>query len=147
MKSTLAPKAQALAAAFVGALVFSATAARAGDPLPSWNDGPAKKSIVEFVAKVTKPGSPDFVPTPERIATFDNDGTLWGEQPLYFQLAFALDRVKALAPQHPEWKDKEPFAVLKGDATSALAGEHALREMAMTTQEPFSSSDKNESGR
>ena len=93
------------------------------DPLPSWNDGAAKKSIIDFVAKVTKEGSPDFVPPAERIATFDNDGTLWAEQPMYFQLLFALDRVKALAPQHPEWKDKEPFAsLLKGDVKGALAG-------------------------
>ena len=90
--------------------------------LPSWNDGAAKKSIVAFVEKVTKPGSPDFVPVPERIAVFDNDGTLWCEQPLPVQLYFALDRVKALAPQHPEWKDKEPFAsLLKGDLKTALA--------------------------
>ena len=81
----------------------------AADPLPSWNDGTAKQSIVDFVAKVTKEGSPDFVPPAERIATFDNDGTLWAEQPMYFQFLFAIDRVKALAPQHPEWKDKEPF--------------------------------------
>jgi hypothetical protein len=91
--------------------------------LPSWNDGKAKQSIIAFVQKVTKPGSPDFVPVPERIAVFNNDGTLWAEQPMYFQLAFTLDRVKALAPQHPEWKDKEPFAsLLKGDLKSALAG-------------------------
>ena len=96
---------------------------RPQDPLPSWNDGAAKKSIVDFVAKVTKEGSPDFVPVAERIATFDNDGTLWCEQPMYFQFLFALDRVKALAPQHPEWKDKEPFAsLLKGDVKGALAG-------------------------
>ena len=105
-----------LAAALVGALAFIATIARAADPLPSWNDGKAKQSIIDFVAKVTKPGSPDFVPVPERIATFDNDGTLWCEQPVPVQLYFALDRVKALAPQHPEWKTKEPFAsLLKGD--------------------------------
>ena len=80
-------------------------------------------AIVEFVAKVTQEGSPDFVPPAERIATFDNDGTLWAEQPMYFQLLFALDRVKALAPQHPEWKTKEPFAsLLKGDMSKALAG-------------------------
>jgi hypothetical protein len=97
------------------ALLLLANAAFAADPLPSWNDGPAKQSIINFVTKVTKAGSPDFVPAPERIATFDNDGTLWSEQPMYFQLLFALDRVKALAPQHPEWKDKEPFAsLLKG---------------------------------
>jgi phosphoserine phosphatase len=113
----------------------SLTFARAQDPLPSWNDGPAKKSIVEFVAKVTKPGSPDFVPVPERIATFDNDGTLWCEQPMYFQLFFALDRVKVLAPQHPEWKTNEPFAsLLKGDLKAALAGgNHAMGEIVMAT--------------
>ncbi len=113
----------------------SATAQSARDPLPSWNDGAAKKSIVDFVAKVTKKGSPDFVPPAERIATFDNDGTLWAEQPMYFQLLFALDRVKALAPQHPEWKDKEPFAsLLKGDVKGALAGgERAMVEIVMAT--------------
>jgi hypothetical protein len=79
------------------------------DPLPSWNDGPSKRAIVDFVGRVTREGAPDFVPGPDRIATFDNDGTLWGEQPLYVQLAFALDRVKTLAPQHPGWKDKQPF--------------------------------------
>ncbi len=108
---------------------------RAGDPLPSWNDRKAKQSIVEFVTKVTKPGSPDFVPAPERIATFDNDGTLWCEKPLPVQLYFALDRVKALAGQHPEWKTKEPFAsILKGDYKTAIAGgDHALLELVMAT--------------
>ena len=87
--------------------------------LPSWNDGPAKTFILGFVDKVTNTGSPDFVPKAERIATFDNDGTLWCEQPVPVQLFFALDRVKALAPQHPEWKDQEPFAsLLKGDLES-----------------------------
>ena len=90
---------------------------------PRGTTAAAKKAIVDFVEKVTKEGSPDFVPAAERIATFDNDGTLWAEQPMYFQLLFALDRVKALAPQHPEWKDKEPFAsLLKGDVKGALAG-------------------------
>ena len=109
--------------------------AQAADPLPSWNDGKAKQSIIEFVAKVTKPGSPGFVPPAERIATFDNDGTLWAEQPMYFQLLFALDRVKALAPQHPEWKDKEPFSsLLKGDVKDALAGgEQSILEIGMAT--------------
>jgi hypothetical protein len=109
--------------------------AMAADPLPSWNDGPAKQSIITFVEKVTKPGSPDFVPVPERIATFDNDGCLWAEQPMYFQAFFIFDRIQALAPRHPEWKDQEPFAsVLKGDLKSALAGgERALMEMAMAT--------------
>jgi len=93
------------------------------DPLPSWNDTASRKAIVAFVEKVTKPGSPDFVAPAERIATFDNDGTLWAEQPIYFQFAFALDRVKALAPHHAEWKTKEPFAsLLKGDLKGALAG-------------------------
>jgi hypothetical protein len=101
-----------LAAALLCALAFATSSAFAADSLPSWNDGPAKKSIVEFVEKVTTPGWPDFVPAPERIAVFDNDGTLWAEQPLPFQLFFALDRVKALAPQHPEWENKEPFASL-----------------------------------
>jgi hypothetical protein len=111
--------------------------------LPSWNDGPAKKSIVEFVTKVTKPGSPDFVPVTERIATFDNDGTLWAEQPMYFQLLFALHRVGVLAPQHPEWKDKEPFAsLLKGDVKAALAGgERAIGEIVMVTHAGMTSEE------
>jgi len=81
------------------------------DPLPSWNDGVAKKSIADFVAHVTTQGAPNFVPIDQRIATFDNDGILWPEQPMYFQLAFAL--VKAMASLHPEWKDKEPFKAVK----------------------------------
>src|SRR5690242_14502232 len=117
------------------ALLLGAAYASAQDPFPSWNDGPAKQAIVSFVEKVTKDGSPDFVPPNERIATFDNDGTLWCEQPMYFQLFFALDRVKALAPQHPEWKEKEPFAsLLKGDVKGALAGgESAIGQIVMTT--------------
>jgi hypothetical protein len=113
--------------AFTTLHAFSAFAQTAvTDPLPSWNDTATKNSIVIFVERVTKQGSPDLVPPAERIATFDNDGTLWAEQPIYFQLAFALDRVKALAPLHPEWKDKEPFAsVLKGDLKGALAGGEA----------------------
>jgi len=109
--------------------------ALAADPLPSWNDGPAKQSIINFVEKVTKPGSSDFVPVPERIATFDNDGTLWCEKPLPVQLFFVLDRVKALAPQHPEWQTKEPFAsILKGDPKGLMAGgERGLMEVIMAT--------------
>jgi len=109
--------------------------ARAYDPLPSWNDGKTKQSILAFVGKVTTPGSPEFVPAAERIATFDNDGTLWAEKPMYFQLFFALDRVKTLAPNHPEWKDKEPFAsLLKGDVKAALAGgQRAALEIVMAT--------------
>jgi hypothetical protein len=103
--------------------------------LPSWTDGVTKRSVVSFVERVTKEGSADFVPAPERIAVFDNDGTLWSEQPMYFQAFFIFDRVKALAPRHPEWKEQEPYAsVLRGDLKSALAGaEHALLELAMAT--------------
>jgi phosphoglycolate phosphatase-like HAD superfamily hydrolase len=116
------------------AAMGAATIGQAADALPSWNEGPAKRAIVDFVTKVTKEGGPDFVPPAERIATFDNDGTLWGEQPIYFQVAFALDRVKALAPEHPEWKDKEPYAsLLKGDVKGALAsGEKAIGEIMAT---------------
>jgi phosphoserine phosphatase len=105
------------------------------DPLPSWNEGATKKAIMDFVTAVTTSGSPDYVRPEDRIATFDNDGTLWTEQPMYTQLAFALDRVKAMAPQHPEWKDKQPFkAVLEGDLKSlAEAGEHGLLELVMAT--------------
>src|SRR6266568_4687499 len=111
-----------IAAALVCALALATTVARAtADPLPSWNDGATKKSITDFVAKVTEEGSPNFVPPEERIATFDNDGTLWCEQPVPVQLFFALDRVKTLAPQHPEWKTKEPFAsLLRGDLQTTL---------------------------
>lgn len=109
--------------------------AQAPDPLPSWNDGQSKQAIIEFVEKVTSESSPDFVPPAERIATFDNDGTLWAEQPMYFQLAFALDRVAALAPEHPEWQGQEPFAsLLNGDLKGALAGgEKAILEIVMAT--------------
>jgi len=120
----------------LAAIVFvSVTTLHAQDPLPSWNDTAPKKAIVAFVEKVTKEGSSDFVPPAERIATFDNDGTLWCEKPLPVQLFFTLDRVKALAPQHPEWKTKEPFAsLLKGDLKGALAGgEHAILEMMTAT--------------
>ncbi len=105
------------------------------DQLPSWRDGSSKKAIVSFVERVTTSGSPDFVPPAERIAAFDNDGTLWAEQPAYFQLLFAIDRVKALSNSHPEWKDTEPFAsVLRGDLKAALAGgERALLDIIMAT--------------
>jgi hypothetical protein len=128
------------------ALVFASAfgaAAQTADPLPSWNDGKAKKSIVAFVENVTKPGSPGFVAVPERIAVFDNDGTLWCEQPLPVQLYFALDRVKALAPQHPEWKDQEPFAsLLKGDVKTAFAGgDRALMELFAVTHTGMTSDE------
>jgi phosphoglycolate phosphatase-like HAD superfamily hydrolase len=124
-----------LAVCLVAAAALGAGLARAAEPLPSWHEGAAKQSIVAFVAKVTKKGGPDYVPPAARIATFDNDGTLWAEQPAYFQLFFAIDRVKALAPQRPEWKEEEPFAsILKGDLRGALAGgEHALLEIVTAT--------------
>jgi hypothetical protein len=105
------------------------------DPLLSWNDTASKKAIFNFVERVTKQSSPDFVPEGDRIATFDNDGTLWAEQPMYFQLLFALDRVKALAPKHPEWKTEEPFAsLLRGDLKGALAGgEPAIFKIVVAT--------------
>lgn len=123
------------AAVLAGLLGLATTASWAADALPSWNDGNAKQSIVEFVKRVTAKTGKDFVPPGERIGVFDNDGTLWAEQPLYFQLAFALDRVKAMAPQHPEWKEKEPFAsLLNGDLKGALAGgERAILEILMAT--------------
>lgn len=105
------------------------------EPLPSWKEGSTKAAITTFVGKVTKDGGPDFVPVAERIAVFDNDGTLWSEQPLYFQFLFVIDRVKALAPDHPEWKDKGPFAsVLKGDMKGlAAAGEKGMAELMVAT--------------
>jgi hypothetical protein len=127
----------------VALMVLSIGLAYAAEPIPSWNEGPTKKAIIEFVTKVTNQGGPDFVPPAERIATFDNDGTLWAEQPMYFQLLFALDRVKVLAPQHPEWKDKEPFAsLLKGDVKAALAGgEKAIAEIVMMTHAGMTTGD------
>jgi phosphoserine phosphatase len=114
-----------------------------GDPLPSWNDGPARQSIIGFVEKVTTEGSPSFVPVAERIATFDNDGTLWCEQPVPVQVYFALDRVKALASQHPDWTSTEPFAsLLKGDLRATLAaGDEALLEIVMATHAGMSTAE------
>jgi len=124
-------------------LISAAAQTAASDPLPSWNDGAAKQSIVNFVTAVTRDGSPDFVPAPQRIATFDNDGTLWCEHPMYVQLAFALDRVKAMAPLHPEWKDKQPFkAVLDGDLKAlAASGEHGLIEVIMAAHAGMTSDE------
>ena len=124
-----------IATAIISALAIVTSFAHGDDPLPSWNDGKAKQSVVAFVERVTREDSPDFVPIARRIATFDNDGCLWAEQPMYFQALFVFDRIKALAPQHPEWKHKEPFAsMLKGDMMGAMAGgEHGFLEMAMAT--------------
>ncbi len=117
-----------------GVLLFMAAigvVAQPVDPLPSWNAGAGKARIVAFVQAVTEPGGKDFVAPADRIAVFDNDGTLWSEQPMYFQLAFALDRVRALAPTHPQWKTKQPFkAAIEGDMkTLAAVGEHGLLEL------------------
>lgn len=119
------------AIAMVAALLVAK--ACAADPLPSWNNTAPRQAIIQFVKKVTKKGSPDFVPVAERIATFDNDGTLWAEQPIYVQLAFALDRVKALVPQHPEWRTKPPFSKLISTPKEEMVAvsEHELMEIVM----------------
>ena len=127
----------ALAVAFGSITCAKGQAPPAGadrDALPSWRDGAAKRSITEFVSRVAEGGS-DHVPPSDRIAVFDNDGTLWSEQPLYFQFLFALDRVRAMAPEHPEWRNREPFAsILRGDTEGALAGgEHAIAEIVVAT--------------
>lgn len=129
--------------ALVGSLAFATGVVSAADPLASWNEGPAKQSIVAFVEKVTKPGSADFVPAAERIAVFDNDGTLWSEQPVPVQFYFIMDRVKALSAAHPEWQTTEPFAsILKGDPKSAIeGGEHGLMELFMATHTGMTSDE------
>lgn len=109
-------------AAFALLLLANQIALAQSDPLPSWNDGTAKRSIAGFVARVTAEGGIDFVPPAERIAVFDNDGTLWCEQPVYFQVAFAFDRIRAMAPQHPEWKTTAPFKAVLDKDMAALAG-------------------------
>ncbi len=138
----LPPIARAVARRVLLAIALVATFGALGcgayaqpDPLPSWNDGTAKQAIADFVSRVTREGGPDFVAVPERIATFDNDGTLWTEQPYYFQLAFALDRIKAMAPQHPEWKTTQPFkALLEGDKNAlAAAGKDGLLQIIAVT--------------
>lgn len=122
-------------ACLISILSVSTALVSAADPLPSWKDNTRKQSMISFVERITRENDSDFVPVPERIAVFDHDGTLWAEQPMYFQLFFALDRVKKLAPQHPEWREKEPFSsLLKGDVKTALAGgDHALAQIVMAT--------------
>jgi phosphoglycolate phosphatase-like HAD superfamily hydrolase len=120
----------------VGFVVVACAGAFAqGDPLPSWNDGAVKKSIIDFVSRVTTQSGTDFVPVEQRIATFDNDGTLWCEQPVYFQVAFAFDRIKAMAPQHPEWKTTQPFKAILEKDTQVLAasGEKGLLQIMSAT--------------
>jgi hypothetical protein len=116
-----------------GAVLSLAMAAVQAEPMPSWRDSESRTQIISFVAAVTDPGSPDFVPAPERIAVFDNDGTLWSEQPFYFQLDFAIDRVRALADEHPDWATTQPFkAALEGDMEALVAsGQHGLLELLM----------------
>ena len=138
---------RALLCAAVALLSAASTApvarAAASDALPSWNDGAVRQALVKFVTDVTTEGGASYVPPAERIAVFDNDGTLWSEQPMYVQLAFALDRVKALAPQHPDWKTKQPFkGVLEGDlAAVAGAGERGLVELVMATHAGMTSAE------
>jgi phosphoserine phosphatase len=136
------PSMQRASLVLAAALVSATAAAQTKDPLASWNDGPAKQAILKFVAEVTSEGAA-FVEPAERIAVFDNDGTLCSEQPIYFQLAFALDQVKAMAPKHPEWKTQEPYkTLLAGDVKGALAqgekatlGIMAATHSGMTTEE------------
>lgn len=120
---------------FIGGSATTAHAA-GDDPLPAWNDGETKRALVSFVTRVTTPGTPDFVPAPERIAVFDNDGTLWPEQPMYTQLAFALARVRALVPQHPEWRTQSPFKeALAGDlAGIAASGPRGVMRLMVATE-------------
>jgi len=120
------------------------------DPLPSWTEGPTKQAILDFVEAVTTESSSSFVPVADRIATFDNDGNLWSEQPLYFQLQYALDRVKTMAPDHPEWQDQQPFkALMEGDMEALMAeGEAGLIKLVMAshagmTTEEFNAAVKN----
>lgn len=116
-------------------LLAQPTVAQHGPPLPSWKAGQQKEAITDFVTRVTNDGAPEYVPPGDRIAVFDNDGTLWSEQPMYVQLAFALDRVKELAPQHPDWRERQPFkGVLTGDLEAvAASGERGLAELVSST--------------
>jgi phosphoglycolate phosphatase-like HAD superfamily hydrolase len=141
MESAMRSSAQIVRRTFLGGLFFAfslfgySSGLAQTDPMPSWNEGPAKKAIIDFVNRVTREGNMGYVAPDARIATFDNDGTLWCEQPFYFQMAFAFDRVKAMAPKHPEWKNKEPFkSLLQGDVKAAAAGgEKGLLAVVMAT--------------
>lgn len=127
----------------LASLFMCMAVAAASEPLPSWNDGATKQAIMDFVVRVTKDGSADYVPEAQRVAVFDNDGTLWAEQPMYVQALFVADRVKTLASQHPEWTTKEPFAsLLKGDATGvAASGESGIAELMAITHAGMSTDE------
>ncbi|MCB1495244.1 MAG: haloacid dehalogenase-like hydrolase [Bauldia sp.] len=135
--------ASAVATSLFGAVALVSAALAQEDPLPSWNDGATKEAIIKFVETVTDESNPDYVPPAERIATFDNDGTLWVEQPMYVQLAFALDEVRRMAPDHPEWKEKEPFkSVLAGDLEGiAASGKKGLAEIMGATHAGMSNAE------
>ena len=138
MKAKLMSRALMALSLCVGSIVH------AQDPLPSWNDTSTKKAIIDFVARVTKEGSPDFVKLEERIATFDNDGTLWAEKPIYFQFQFATDRVKALAPQHPQWKKQKPFTyILAGDRKALLADGKSMMALMAVSHSGMTTDDFN----
>lgn len=132
----------AATAALAVGLAGCASAPGGVDPLPSWADGPSKRAITAFVTDVTREGGPSYVPPAERIAVFDNDGTLWAEQPLYFQFVFMLDQLKAAAPQHPEWQSNPAFqALMGGDHAKALANEKALIEVLLAANTGMSADD------
>lgn len=131
MKTIYAPW-RALLLALIGVTASHLALAKTSDPLPSWNDGPTKTAILQFMDEVTDEHSERYVPLDERVATFDNDGTLWSEKPLYFQILFAFDRVKALAPSHPEWKTTKPFSLVLNNELDKITGEDALKIVAVT---------------
>jgi len=130
-------------ASAAGCAVEAPAPAENAPVLPSWNDGPARQSIIDFVERTTTPGSADFVEPEDRIATFDNDGTLWSEQPMYFQLLFAIDRIHMMAADHPEWNDQQPFkAVLENDNEALIAsGEHGLMQLLMASHAGMSTDE------
>ncbi len=132
-----------LGTAATGVMAIARPGFAQSDMLPSWNDGPVKRALLDFVARTTTVGSRDWVPVAERIACFDNDGTLWTEQPVYFQVAFALDRVKALAARHPEWRTQEPFRSVLADDRAALAalGVNAMIEVIAATHNGMTTED------
>ncbi|HEV7317189.1 MAG TPA: HAD family hydrolase [Ensifer sp.] len=137
-----------VAALFLAGMCASQTTALAQtDPLPSWNEGKTKSAILDFVRKVTQEGGPNFVKPAERIATFDNDGTLWAEQPAYFQLLFAIDEIKQLAPSRPDWKGKEPFrSILAGNIKGLVAsGEKGLLQVVAATHAGMTTSEFDQS--